>query len=319
MAETSITRTGSEALFPEDVSREIIGGVAEDSAVLTLGTRLPDMTSKTRRLPVLESLPLAYFVNGDTGFKKTTDVAWNNKFIEAEEIAVIVPIAEAVFDDADYDIFEQAKPQIRAAFGRVIDSAVMYGTNKPSTWPEGIVSQAKTAGNTVAAGTGADLYEDIMGEDGVISLVEQDGFLVNGHVAAMSLRGKLRGLRDTAGQPLFNREMTDSSKYSLDGEPIFFPRNGAFDDAQALLVSGDFSNLVYSIRQDLTYKVLTEAVIQDPSTKEIVYNLAQQDMIALRCVMRLGWAVPNPINSVNSTNTRFPFATLTPAAGVPGV
>ena len=45
--------------------------------------------------------------------------------------------------------------------------------------------------------------------------------------------------------------------------------------------------LVYSIRQDITVKILDQGVIQDPETKDIVYNLAQQDMIALRVVMRL--------------------------------
>jgi hypothetical protein len=76
------------------------------------------------------------------------------------------------------------------------------------------------------------------------------------------------------------------------------------------------SQAVYSIRQDVTYKILTEAVIQDPVTKEIVYNLAQQDMVALRVVMRLGWEIPNPINALQpDASVRFPFAILdaTPA------
>jgi hypothetical protein len=69
------------------------------------------------------------------------------------------------------------------------------------------------------------------------------------------------------------------------------------------------------MRTDITTKLLTEAVIQDPTTKEIVYNLAQQDMVALRVVFRAGWAMPNPINRVNSNAlTRYPFAVLKPSA-----
>lgn len=313
-----IERSGAEALFPEDVARDIISGVVEESAVLTLGNRLPNMSTKQRRLPVLESLPLAYFVNGDTGFKQSTTAAWGNKFIEAEEVAVIVPIPEAVLDDSDYDIFEQVKPLIRQAFGRVLDSAVFYGTNKPASWPGGIVPTAIAAGNSVAEGTGADLYDDILGEDGVIARVEEDGFLVNGHVAALSLRGKLRGLRDTQGQPIFTRNIQAANAYDLDGSPIFFPRNGAVDPTVSELISGDWTNLVYAIRQDLTFKVLTEAVIQNPADNTILYNLAQQDMVALRCVMRLGWQVPNPQNAINAdSGTRFPFAVLTPGVVAP--
>lgn len=62
------------------------------------------MSSKTYKMPVLDMLPLAYFVNGDTGQKQTTKMMWDKKFITAEEIAVIVPIPEAVLDDSDYDI-----------------------------------------------------------------------------------------------------------------------------------------------------------------------------------------------------------------------
>jgi hypothetical protein len=44
-----------------------------------------------------------------------------------------------------------------------------------------------------------------------------------------------------------------------------------------------------------------------------VYNLAQQDMVALRAVMRIGWQVPNPINRVEETEAnRYPFALLIP-------
>lgn len=80
------------------------------------------------------------------------------------------------------------------------------------------------------------------------------------------------------------------------------------------MIGGDFKQLVYSIRQDITYKIFTEGVIQDPSTKEIVYNLMQNDMVALRAVMRLGWEIPNPVNLMEKNKTkRCPFSVLLPS------
>lgn len=307
----TIDRTGAEALISEQVANEIIQGVAEQSSVLRMGKKLPNMSKKKYRMPVLDMLPVAYWVNGDNGFKQTSKMAWKNKYIIAEELAVIIPIPEAVLDDADYDIWGEVKPRAIEALHKKIDGAILFDVEKPDTWRDGIVTGAAAAGNVVMLANGDDLYDKIMAEDGVIAMVENSGYYPTGHMADISMRAKLRGLKDTTGQPIFKHDVQGVTNYALDGSPMDFPRNGAFDKSQALMISGDFSQLVYSIRQDVTYKVLTEATIVDPSTKEVIYALAQQDMVALRIVMRLGWEIPNPINSLKPTEAeRFPFAVL---------
>lgn len=305
-----IDRTGADSLIPEERAREIIQGTITQSAVLSRGRRLPNMSSRTYKMPVLDMLPMAYFVNGDTGQKKTTKMQWDKKFITAEEIAVIVPIPEAVLDDSDYDIWAEVRPRIEEAFGKVIDSAVLFDVNKPDSWRNGLVSSATSAGSIVTLGSTDDLYDKVMGEDGVIAKVEESGYFVTGHMADISMRSKLRGLKDTTGQPIFKSDMQSATSYVLDGSPMNFPNNGSFDKSKALMISGDFSQLVYSIRQDITFKLFTEGVVQN-TDGTIAYNLMQQDMVALRAVMRLGWEIPNPINSLKEDKaTRFPFAVL---------
>lgn len=120
-----VTRNDAAALIPEQISKEIIQSATESSTVLQLGKRLPNMTSNKTSMPVLDMLPVAYFVNGEPGTKQTTKQAWANKYIYAEEIAVIVPIPEAVLDDADYDLWAEIKPRIAEAFGNKIDGAVL--------------------------------------------------------------------------------------------------------------------------------------------------------------------------------------------------
>ena len=305
-----IDRTGAEALIPEENAREIIQGAVAQSAALSMGRRLANMTSKQTKLPVLDALPIAYFVDGDTEQKKTTKQQWDKKILYAEEVAVIVPIPEAVLDDADYDIWGEVRPRIQEAFGKVIDQAIFFSTGKPTNWRAGLVPSATAAGATVALGTN-DLYDVIMGEGGVIAKVEESGFFVSGHLADISMRAKLRGLKDKQDRPLFLASMQQASNYTLDGSAMTFPRNGAWDPSAALMVSGDFSQLVYSIRQDITFKLFTEGVVQN-TDGTIAYNLMQNDMVALRAVMRLGWEIPNPINALKTNkNQRFPFAVLT--------
>ena len=104
-----IDRTGAEALIPTQEANEIIQGTIAQSAVLSRGRKLANMTSKQYKVPVLDMLPIAYFVNGDTGQKKTTNMAWDKKFITAEEIAVIVPIPESVLSDRIYKLAKIAR------------------------------------------------------------------------------------------------------------------------------------------------------------------------------------------------------------------
>lgn len=327
MPYNSITdRTDAGSLMREDVAREILTVASVRSATLALGRRAPDMPNSQRRMPVIQTLPFAYFVTGDTGMKQTTELDWTDKYLNVEEIATIVPIPENVINDSSYDMWSQIRPLLEDAVARLIDTTILYagtgGITKPASWPDGLVTQAIAAGNSVDLSAVAatvppgDLYTAILEPGGVFSKVEEDGFLVTGNVASLTMRAALRGTRDANGQPIFIRVQQGSGpyQYELDGAPLLFPVNGAINPAISPLVSGDFQQLIFAFRQDITYKILTEGVITDNGTPPtIIYNLPQQDMVALRLVLRMAWQIPNPTNYVNQNNaTRFPFAVLVP-------
>ena len=316
-----ISKAKADPLIPQEVSAELLNQIVTTNPVMTLGRRLQNLSAAQRRMPVLDSLATAYFVTGVTGLKQTTDVSWTDKYIDAEEVAAIVPIPQSVLDDADYDIWGQVKPALVQAFNRAIVAAVLYGTNIPATWTvnmgahAGICALATAHSSSISAAAYSDMYEAILGEtdagtDGVFMLVEADGFGVTGSIAHISMKGKLRNTRDSQGLPIFKTNMQDPTRYELDGTPIFFPLDGSIVPASSLLISGDWSQLVYAVRQDMTYSIATEGVITDAGGN-IVYNLFQQDMVALRAVMRLGFALPNPINAMQETvGSRSPFAVL---------
>lgn len=298
-----IDKTNVEALIETQVANEIFEGVVRESKALSMFRRLPNMTSDKTKLRVLDSLPIAYFVDESTnnGRKNLTKMAWDKKYINAAELAVIVPIKENVLNDTTIDIWAEVKPRIVEAFGKKIDNAIFNGTDKPADWRAGLIPSIVTAGAEVTEGD--NLYSDI---NDVMTKVEESGYNVTGLLGGVGLKGKFRMLTDTTGQPIKGTE--------IDSLPKAFLDNGAWDKTKSILIAGDFSQAVYAIRQDVTYKVLTEAVIQDPSNGDILYNLAQDDMVALRVVMRLGWEIPNPVNALNETETRFPFANLKPKA-----
>jgi HK97 family phage major capsid protein len=315
-----ISSTDAGPLIPQEVSNEIIKSVADTGTIMRLAKRLPNMSAAQKRMPVMSALATAYFVNGAQGLKQTTKLDWTNKYIDAEEVAVIVPIPEAVLDDSQYPIWDEVKPQLIEACNVAIAQAVLYGTNIPASWTTnlgaaGIIAGALAASQNVSLAAYTDLYEAILGETdagvtGLLGLLEDDGFMASAHLAHVSMRRKLRNARDQDGKPIFLPSMQARGQYDLDGAPCEFPLDGSLSSTY-YLISGQWNQLVYSIRQDMTWKLLTEAVIQD-ANGVIIYNLAQQDMVALRAVIRLGFALPNPKNRMNETDaTRFPFAYLT--------
>lgn len=308
-----VDRHAAEALIQEQLINTIQQEAPKQSTFMALARKLPNMTSKQTRMPVLDMLPMAYWVNGDTGYKQTSEQAWDNVYLTAEELAVIVPIPEAVIADASFDILGEIQPRIIEAIGQRVDSATIFGVNRPAAWPADIITRARQAGNNVAPGSTPDYFNLIMGDGGLIAKVEESGRMVTGAVSSMGMRAKLRGLRANDGQPIFKSDMQGATQYALDGAPMYFPQNGSFDPSIAQLIVGDWSQAVYSIRQDITVKILDQGVIQNPTTKEIAYNLAQQDMIALRVVFRMGWAMPNPATRMDGDRITCPFAYLAPA------
>jgi HK97 family phage major capsid protein len=239
--------------------------------------------------------------------QQTTEAAWGDAELVAEEIAAIVPVPEAVLDDADFDVWQEVRPLLADAVGITLDAAVFAGTSKPA-WPEAIIPAAVAAGNTNVA--------DSTAEDGGIANdvaetfddVEDDGYDVTGIAAVRSLRGRLRKARDTTGQRLVDVQ----TGAGLDA-PITYVANGVFP-AGTLAVVGDFAtSAVLGVRQDLTYKVLDQAVITD-DTGKVIFNLPQQDMLALRVVARFAFAIANPITRPDTgAGSAFPFAVLNTA------
>lgn len=297
-----ITKENASALIPEQVMEEIFKEAQKESKVLKMFRRLPNMTSDKTQLKVVESLPMAYYVNEnqDNGRKSLTDMAWKNVTLTAEEIAVIVPIKDNTLNDASVDIWEQVKPELIKAIAKKIDESVLFGKGAPVSFGAGVIPEIIAKAKTV---TETDkLYNDI---NEVMSKVEEGGHEVTGLLGGVGLKSKFRMMVDTTGQPIQNTEIGALDRAFVD--------NGAWDKEVATLIAGDFNQAVYAIRQDVTFDLFREGVIQD-TDGSIAYNLMQNDMSALRVVFRFGFAIPNPVTSLDGTETRYPFAALVPSS-----
>ena len=306
----------ADALVPEPLAADIIQELPRSSAALSLMQRTT-LSSKTQRVPVLDVLPVSYWVSGDTGMKQTTTQAWKNVVLVVEELATIVPIPQAYLDDADLPIWSQVQPRLVESAGQLIDNAVLWGVNKPGTWGESVFVGAKKALNVVKSGTGVDYGQDI--SNLAIKMI-QTGYPVRGFAAMPGLSWKLVGLRSAQGIPIYEPNLQGgdaSAPGRLYGYPMTEVDNGSwnYSNTGAEILMGDFSKAMIGIRQDISFKMFTEGVISNDSGK-VILNLMQQDSVAMRLVMRLAYATVNPVTILNpssSITARWPFGAVLPA------
>ena len=111
-------RADAEAIIREQIVSNIFQDAPKNSVFMGMARKLPNMTSNQTRIRVLDFLPTAYWVDGDTGMKQTTRQAWDNVYLNAGELAVIVPIPDAVLSDSEFDIFGEITPRVMEAIGR---------------------------------------------------------------------------------------------------------------------------------------------------------------------------------------------------------
>ena len=321
---------GVGPLIPEDVQRDIVQSVEEKSTAMRL---MPHVTMKRaqQRIPVLTQLPIAYWLTGasldarDRGLKQTTSMQWDNVYLNAEEMAVIVPIAKALLDDMDYDFWSQVKPKVTEAFGIALDEAIFFGNQAPSTFPPAIVTAAASAGNVLVVGATAG--QDYLGDiNQAMGLVEADGYDVSGFWARKQVKAKLRGMRTTTNGFILLGDDTgpqgSTNVGTIYGEPVYYSNAGMTEFGTGAtgysMIGGQWDQSMLAIREDITMEMFDSGVIQD-AAGVIIFNLLQQDMVALRVIARFAWAVPNPINRQQPTAaSRYPFFALQQKASTGG-
>lgn len=299
-----ISRADALTLIASQRGTEIWQGAVESSAALRT-FRHVNMGTKLITYPVIAALPNAAFVSGEdaddaASVKPTTNMTWTDRNLTAEEIAGIVVIPENVIADADFDIFAEVRPRISEAVGKALDAAVFFGTNKPASWPAGLVPQAITAGNTYTQGTGVDLAEDI---NQAMGLVEADGYNPRTIYSARTIRMLLRGLRDQNDAPIYTTNLsTGGPTTQVYGANLEFVANGAWLPLIATAIVGDPDYAILGIRQDITFKVLDQATVGGIS-------LAERDLIGLRFKIRVGFQTAQTLTTSGGSGA-FPFAVL---------
>ena len=307
-----ITRT--DVPIPTEEVGELLKVMPEESVLLKRARRQP-MSTKTVKQTIMTTFPDAYWVDGDTGLKQTTKQSFSQPTMTAEELAVIAVVPDAVIDDSSLPIWATLRPFLAEAIGKKVDQAAIYGIDKPASWPLAIVPGAIAAG-VIAPGnlaaTPADQRKDAgqLVADLGLKMARDAGANLSGLIAQAGTGWELDRIRDADRRPIY-----DGVAGALRGVPFDELKNGAWSDVgtgdtAVPLIGVDWSQVYIGIRQDITVKMLDQAVISDAAGK-VIFNLAQQDAKALRIVFRVGYQAVMPVNHQQTDAAkRFPAGVI---------
>lgn len=232
--------------------------------------------------------PGAYFV-GEGERIATRGATFANVKLVAKKIGIIVPMSKEALNDSVIDVLNEIKGAIAEAFAVRFDNEALFG--RTGVYENSVFGAAYETGNIFVRGsvTGQDLADDI---SDTMALVEASGYDVNGFITIRKIKNALRKLKDVDGNRIYVENLkTDAAVNELYTLPIEFVRNDVFEEDEAEIFVGDWNYAYYGILDDINYEVLKEATLQNYILNGQPVSLAEQDLIAIKATMRVGFLV----------------------------
>ena len=276
MADTSFLKDNLVGTVPLEISREIIKNVINQASILKV-CKIEPMTSDKKTLPHLTDSGSAAWVKEGEQIE-TTIPTFDYPQLKACKLAVIVPVTNEKVNDSVVSVMEEVKQAIADAFATAIDKACIFGINSPFD-----TNLIDAIGSNKIEGTNSltDNISQAMG------LVENNKYNCSNILMGVSQKIALRGITNSGS---YKGYITLSNAFDT---PIEYVRD--WDNTKALSIVGDFSKAVIGTRENIDYKVLDQATITTGTGEDAkTINLAQNDMIAIKATMRLGFVVVEP-------------------------
>lgn len=272
MSDTNFLKDNLSGAVPTEISKSLIKNLVNQSIAFAI-CRHETMSSDKKVLPMLTDEGTAHWVG--EGEKIDTSIpSFEYPTLYAKKLAVIIPFTKEKLNDSVISVIGELKSAIKDAFVKAIDKAVFFGTNSP--FETNILTEASKS-NAIERTDKIDI--DI---SNAMAKVEESDLPVNAIVSHNGMKNTMRTLRDASGNALVvTGGATGSQIYNTS---IFYPANKSWDKSKADILLGDFNRAVIGTREGINYEILKEATVGE-------INLAEQDLVAIKCTMRLGFVV----------------------------
>lgn len=212
-----------------------------------------------------------------------------------KKLTIMVPMTNEILEDTAVNLTGLVAELIAEAMVYAEDSQFLAGTGSPWTGvlnASGVNSVTQTGTGGIADVTDAAILQAAVDATPAGALQNAKWYMHR------SVLGHFRGLKGSDGQYVFGAP-TDGGPATLLGYPVVISEvlptkttcatNGTkgvfFGDLRKAAILGD--------KQQLRVKLLEEATIKDTDGSTSI-NLAEQDMVALRAIQRVGYVLGLP-------------------------
>lgn len=245
----------------------------------------------SRTIPALGT-SVQVFWTGETEKKTSTQPKFSVVTQTLKKLAAIVPFSEEILEDSAINLTALIGALFAEAVAKEEDIQFFAGTGAPWT---GILNNGLVNKVVQASGAASQLT--------VKDLIDMEDATPSGALAGAkyyfhrTILSVLRKLTGTDGHfilvPAANGVPATLNGYPYECSDAFPALSTIVDGDQYILFGNLKQGAVFGDKQQLRVKLLDQATITD-SDGSTVINLAEQDMIALRIVERVGYVVALP-------------------------
>lgn len=245
----------------------------------------------TRTIPALGT-SVSVFWTGEGVKKTSTQPKFNVVTQTLAKLAAIVPMTEEILEDSAINLTQLVATLFAEAVAKEEDIQFFAGTGSPWT---GILNNGSV--NKVVQASGAAIQ---LTADDLLDMVDATptGALAGAkyyfHRSVLSL---IRKLKDKDNNYIFQQPGNGLPgtiwNYPYETSDAFPALSTVKDGDQYVLFGNLKQGAVFGDKQQLRVKMLDQATITDTDGSTVI-NLAEQDMVALRVVERVGYVVALP-------------------------
>ncbi|MBQ9022237.1 MAG: phage major capsid protein [Eggerthellaceae bacterium] len=280
-----INRGTTNVVLPEEVASEIWAATLEESAFMQLARKI-QLPGNGLTVQTITGEPVADWVD-ETAAKPVSMHTFGRKAITPYKLAVIEPFSMEFVRDAA-KLYAECVRRAPYALAKKFDQTIL-GTTAPG-------SNFDVLGDATTISIASNQYQQFLAADAAITAANG---IMNGIALSPAGKSLVLGALDGQQRPLFTAGVESNTVGNILGAPVQVKKALAIPNSNIVGIAGDFDDALYGTVEGVKMAISDQATL---TTEQGTINLWQQNMIAVRWEIEVGFSVKDKAEFVLLTN-----------------